>query len=73
MPSDVLDKQNPAADTSKHPVLTRSSAHYVDPERREGWQGCMRLLACRAGTGSDASGGLVVLAVLVATRRRNRS
>jgi MYXO-CTERM domain-containing protein len=73
MPSAVLDKQDPAADTSKNPILSRSEAHYVDPsDARYQWLGCLRLLSCDAGARSDASGVLVVLAVFASTRRRRR-
>jgi MYXO-CTERM domain-containing protein len=72
MPTAVLDKQDPGADTSKNPVLSRTSAHYVDNDSQ--WAGCLRLLACNSGGGSgDASGLLIVIAALAATRRRNRS
>jgi hypothetical protein len=72
MPSAVLDKQDPGADTSKNPVLSRTSAHYVDNDSQ--WAGCLRLLACDSGGGhGDASGVLIVLAALAATRKRNRS
>jgi hypothetical protein len=71
MPAAVLDKQDPAADTSKHPVLSRTSAHYVDEDSP--WRGCLRMLACDAGGGGDVSGALIVIAVLAATRRRKTS
>lgn len=73
MPSAVLDNQDPGADTSKNPVLTRSSAHYVDPSDTHRWPGCLSLLSCNSGTHGDASGLLVVLAVLVATKRRRNT
>lgn len=74
MPSAVLDHQDPGADTSKNPVLSRSSAHYVDPDdNRWGPLGCLRMLACSTGRGGDTSGALVVIAVLVATRRRRNT
>ena len=72
MPSEVLDKQDPAADTSKNPILSRSEAHSADDDRYR-WLGCLRLFACSGAGGGDASGGLIVLAVLVATGRRKRS
>jgi hypothetical protein len=72
MPTAVLDKQDPGADTSNHPVLSRTSAHAID---NDGYlAGCLRLLACDSGGGGrDASGLLIVFAALAATRRRNRS
>lgn len=74
MPSAVLDHQDPGADTSKNPVLSRTSARYSDPEEsRWGPLGCLRMLACSTGRGGDTSGALVVLAVLAATRRRKTS
>ncbi len=73
MPSSVLDHQDPGADTSHNPVLSRTSAHYVDPnDQRWAALGCLRMLACDAGRGGDTSGALVVLAVLAITRRRRR-
>ncbi|HEY5948450.1 MAG TPA: hypothetical protein VIV40_23295 [Kofleriaceae bacterium] len=76
MPAAVLDKQDPGADTSKHPVLSKTSAHYSDPSdgRYNPALGCLRLLACDSGgRGGDASGLLIVVAALVATRRRRAS
>lgn len=74
MPSVVLDHQDPGADASKNPILSRTEAHHVDPnDARWPWLGCLRMFACSAGHGGDASGVLVVLAALAATRRRNRS
>ena len=72
MPSAVLDHQDPGADTSHNAVLSRSSAHYKDPDESP-WTplGCLRMLSCdTGGGGGDASGALVVLAVVAATRRR---
>ena len=71
MPSAVLEKQDPGADTSRNPVLSKTSAHYVDQDSP--WRGCLRMLTCNAGGGGDASGVLIVLAVLAATRRRKTS
>ncbi|HEY5926918.1 MAG TPA: hypothetical protein VIV11_34765 [Kofleriaceae bacterium] len=74
MPSAVLDKQDPGADTSRNPILSRSEASYVDPsDERWRWLGCLRWLSCSTGTGGDASGVLIVIAVLATTRRRKRS
>ena len=73
MPAEVLDKQDLHADTSKNPILSRSEAHGPSDDRASQWFGCLRLLSCSAGTGGDASGALIVMAMLVATRRRNRS
>ena len=74
MPSAVLEKQDPGADTSRNPILSRTEAHYVDPnDARYQWLGCLRWFACDAGARGDASGALVLLAVLAATRRRKRS
>jgi len=75
MPSAVLDHQDPGADTSKHPVLTRTEAHYSDP--LDSTNGCMRwlglgLFRCAAGGDGDSGGLLVIAAVLAATRRRKR-
>ena len=72
MPAAVLDKQDPGADTSKNPVLSKTSAHALDKDSY--LAGCMRLLACDSGGGErDASGLLIVIAALAATRKRNRS
>jgi MYXO-CTERM domain-containing protein len=71
MPVAVLDKQDPAADTSKNPVLSTTSAHYGDQDAP--WRGCLRMLSCGASGGGDASGALIVIAVLAATRRRKTS
>ena len=73
MPSGVLDKQDPAADTSRNPVLSKTSASYhADSVRDHALFGCLRMLSCNAG-GGDASGLLIVVAALAATRRRKRS
>jgi hypothetical protein len=72
MPSAVLDHQDPGADTSHNPELSRSgSRHGIDAQ----WLGCLRWVACDAGArgGGDASGVLLVLALVAATRKRNRS
>lgn len=72
MPSAVLDHQDPGADTSKNPELSRSgSRHGIDAQ----WLGCLRWVACDSGAhgGGDASGVLLVLALFAATRKRNRS
>ena len=71
MPAAVLDKQDPATDTSKHPVLSRTSAHYANEDFA--WRGCLRMLSCDAGPSGDVSGGLIVIAVLAAMRRRKTS
>ena len=72
MSAAVLDKQDPGADTSKNPVLSTTSAHTLDNDSY--LAGCIRLLACDSGGGDrDASGVLIVLAALAATRKRNRS
>ena len=74
MPSEVLDKQDPGADTSKNPILSRSEAHYVDPDDAKWqWLGCLRWFSCSTDGNGDASGALVVLAALVAMRRRKRN
>lgn len=75
MPADVLAKQDPSADTSKNPVLSRSEAHYRDPNGpAEGLGqllGCMKMFSCSTrGGDSDLGGLLVVAAALAATRRR---
>jgi MYXO-CTERM domain-containing protein len=74
MPSGVLDKQDPAADTSRNPVLSTTGASYHGPDgvRDNPLFGCLRMLSCNAG-GGDASGLLIVIAALAATRRRKRS
>lgn len=73
MPSAVLDHQDPGADTSHNPELSRSgSRHGIDAQ----WLGCLRWVACDSGArgrGGDASAVLLVLALLAATRNRNRS
>jgi uncharacterized protein (TIGR03382 family) len=69
MSSAVLDRQDPAADTSHNPELSRSELHYVDPNDTSPI-GCLRHVACNSGGGSD--GILVVLAALAAVRRRRR-
>jgi MYXO-CTERM domain-containing protein len=74
MPSEVLDKQEPGADTSRNPVLSRTEAHHIDPNDAPWrWFGCLRMLSCSAGKQGDASGALIVLAALAASRRRKRS
>jgi MYXO-CTERM domain-containing protein len=73
MPAEVLDKQDLHADTSKNPILSRSEAHSAQSDGVSQWLGCLRLLSCSAGTGGDTSGALIVIAVLAAIRRRNRS
>ncbi len=80
MPSEVLDHQAPSADTSKHPELSRTEAHYHDPNGpAEGVKqllGCMKMFSCSTThtDDNDMSGLLVVAAALVAAkRRRNRS
>ena len=75
MPSAVLDHQDPGADTSQHPVLSRTSTHYTDREHRGVGQllGCLQMFSCDAGGDGGAGGALVVLAVVAATRRRRTS
>ena len=74
MPTEVLDKQDPGADTSKNPVLSRSEAHYVDPDGP--LPSIARALSCgmvRCDAGGSTGGwtiGLVMLSLWVATRRR---
>lgn len=76
MPSDVLDKQDPGADTSKNPVLWRSESHYVDPDgpasRMTQALSC-GMVRCSTGGDGDWTANLIVLAVLASTRRRYRS
>jgi hypothetical protein len=75
MPTEVLDKQDPGADTSKNPVLSRSEAHYHDPaEGLSQLLGCVKMLSCSAThrQDNDLGGLLVVAAALGVTRRRKR-
>ena len=70
MPAEVLDKHDPAADTSKNPVLSRSTARYCDNDSAKPW-GCH--MPCCEATGGGAGGGVpIVIAVLAAVRRRSR-
>lgn len=67
MPSAVLDHQDPGADTSKNPILSRTEAHYVDPDDT-GALGCLRRMTCSTGDGTSSVA--LTIAVLVALRRR---
>lgn len=68
MPSEVLDHQDPGADTSNNPILSRTEAHYVDPNDTSPL-GCLRRLTCSTG---DASSGVAISVVLFAVIRRRR-
>jgi hypothetical protein len=66
MPEAVLAKQDPGADTSKNPVLSRSEMRYSEP-----WdytKGGCRSYYCSGG--GDPS--LLVVVVALALRRRRR-
>jgi hypothetical protein len=76
MPNEVLDRQDPGADTSKNPVLSRSESHYVDPDgfaARTAQALSCGMIRCTSGHRSDSSVALIVLAVLATTRRRRRN
>ena len=60
-----LDHQDPAADTSHNPELSRTESHFYE---QDGPLGCFRHVACNAGGGGD--GVLVAIAGLLAVRRR---
>lgn len=68
MPSAVLDHQDPGADTSNNPILSRTEAHYVDPNDTSPL-GCLRRMTCSTG---DASSGVAISVVLFAVIRRRR-
>jgi hypothetical protein len=68
MPSQVLDKQDPGADTSHNKILSRSEAHY-SPPRDPNKVGCALLPSCST---NDASGLVIVLAAAFTLRRRKR-
>jgi hypothetical protein len=85
MPSDVLDKQDPGADTSSHPTLSRSEAN-PHPWLSDLFGGCGNatrssgretFIGCGGCETRDVSGAsnlaLVAVAALVVTRRRKRS
>jgi MYXO-CTERM domain-containing protein len=84
MPSDVLEKQDPGADTSKNPVLSRSEANphpwisglFGGCDQSSSWNGRETFIGCGSCSTRDASGAgsfmLVALAALVGTRRRRR-
>jgi hypothetical protein len=72
MPSAVLAHQDPAADTSKNPVLSRSESHYHDPNDGHGWCAWIPFPPSGCSTG-DRNGVLLVAAtVAFACRRRRR-
>ncbi len=75
MPSEVLDRQDPGADTSKNPVLWSSGSKGWFPD----FNGCgnanyssgeSTFIGCGSCASGDASGLLVVLAALGTVRRR---
>jgi MYXO-CTERM domain-containing protein len=70
MPAAVLEKQDPAADTSHNRELSRSKVFYSNPNDTP-LEGCARhAFQCGAGDASD--GALVVLAALAAIAPRRR-
>ncbi len=86
MPSEVLEHQDPGADTSHNPELSRSEANPhpwlsglfggCDDHAAQNWDGRETFIGCGSCSTRDAVGagnlGLVVLAALSATRRRRR-
>ena len=68
MPSAVLDRQDPGADTSNNPILSRTEAHYVDPNDTSPL-GCLRRMTCSTG---DGTSGVAISIVLYAVIRRRR-
>jgi MYXO-CTERM domain-containing protein len=87
MPSEVLEKQDPGADTSKNPVLSRSEANPhpwlsglfggCGGDQSSSWSGRETFIGCGSCSSRNTSGAgtsmLVALAALVTTRRRRRS
>lgn len=87
MSSEVLEHQDPGADTSHNPELSRSEANPhpwlsglfggCDDSAQQSWNGRETFIGCGGCSTRDAAGagnlGLVVIAVIAATRRRRSS
>ena len=87
MPSEVLEHQDPGADTSHNPELSRSEANPhpwlsglfggCDDRAQQSYSGRETFIGCGSCQARDASGGanvaLLMVAGLIATRRRRRN
>jgi hypothetical protein len=74
MPAELLDKQDPSVIIPRDPPRPKSALleMFSGAEPNVRLFGCIGL-RCNTGHDGDASGALIVIAALVATRRRNRS